>query len=362
MRAVLTVLFLAIPATLTLADVAGTAALQRFAAPDAALYSGGSKVVQKIDDEVAFEADFDTSVLTLVETQDNQTRLTVIRSYHPKAETEGPSGGIAREWFVLDGGKLVPIDPPPETQATQRTPGAQNESNIYFPFDLVPPFEAPEVGTDRVEEAQLFAVGQIPVKAKVKVTSQKSEGIVVLTRALDAGASGKFEFRNMPATLETWSEEYQFKDGQLKSAKRESHVMVEAGEQKMHVDISTNVSQTTHITDDAGKKALAKVLAPFRDLRQELRARSPNGTLESKLKALKEQVSETKFRVLADTAQAHFDGYRQMFELEEGGKLLAKIFGKPAPDFEFEDLSGKKQKLSEIIKGKVAYLNFWGVG
>ena len=222
MRTVLTLLSAFLPAVLAIAGDAETASLQRFVTPDAVLYSGDSKVVQKIGDEVAFEVDFDTSVLTLVDTQDNQVRLTVARGYRPKAESEGPSGGIAREWFVLAGGKLIAIDPPPETQDTKEPPGKENESNIYFPFDLVPPFEAPEVGKDRVEEAHLMAVGQIPVKAKVRVKAQKAEGIVVLTRTLDAGSSPRFDFRSMPATLKTWSEEYHFQDGRLRSANRRS--------------------------------------------------------------------------------------------------------------------------------------------
>ena len=57
MRTALTLLLVVIPPAI--AGAAETAALERFVAPDAVLYSGDSKVVQKIGDEVAFEVDLD---------------------------------------------------------------------------------------------------------------------------------------------------------------------------------------------------------------------------------------------------------------------------------------------------------------
>ena len=109
MRTALTLLLVVIPAALAVAGDAETADLQRFVAPDAVLYSGDAKVVQKIGDEVAFEAELDTSVLTLVETQDKRTRLTVVRSYRPKAEADGPAGPWRKRYDI------APFRPKPDT-------------------------------------------------------------------------------------------------------------------------------------------------------------------------------------------------------------------------------------------------------
>ena len=51
-----------------------------------------------------------------------------------------------------------------------------------------------------------------------------------------------------------------------------------------------------------------------------------------------------------------------VFEADEGGRVLAKIIGKKAPNFALDSLDGSKVDFHKVTNGKPTYLVFWGVG
>ena len=73
-------------------------------------------------------------------------------------------------------------------------------------------------------------------------------------------------------------------------------------------------------------------------------------------------LDKSPWSALARAARTRLQGFVETFESDDAGKRLAKILGKPAPDFTLSDLDGKQVNFRKETAGKVTLLSFWGVG
>ncbi len=333
----------------------------------AVIHEGTGKVMQKSGDDVLADVDLDLRAVTVVREGPNERtlRLLVGRTFRSaKAEGDGEedgeqlSGGVVRHALVeKKTGRVVSLPLPQELDFPDR------DARIYFPFDVVPPFEVPAAGKGLDATQEVLVIGQIPARGTFKVTHESSDGRHVIRRLLEEGSAPRLEFNGAPARLSAWREEYVYSDDRrvLERATRTSTMVVGVGEDSLEVTVSSDVAARKVATKDDSAALFAAVEA-LESIEAAMRARKPGGEIAPAVAKLESDVKGASHDALGRLASTHLAAYRETFETSDEGKLLRDLVGSPPPDFTLEDLEGKKRNFRDLIRGKVAYLTFWGVG
>lgn len=348
-------------ATVAAAAEAGAADIQRLTPGRAVLHRATGKVTQKTGDDIDFHFDVTASVVTLVEAGNNgkPDRLLVAQGYHATSGDDVSEGGVLRRWLVTadPDRELVPLETPFELDAAIRN------LKIYFPFDAVPPFALPAPDSEMTGEAEVAVIGQIPTRTIFTVTRAVKDGRHVVRRRLASGSRPAVNFGDKAARLIDWDETYVLDParGILERSSHSSTMLLE--EDNTTVTISNEVT-TTAVVDLGGDrgKALRSALTAIGAIEADFRARRSSDEIAVKVEAIRKKLEETDQRDLTLLASTHLREYRETFESSKASRLLAGLIGKAPPELAFEDLTGTRRSVTELIKGKVVYLNFWGVG
>jgi hypothetical protein len=249
----------------------------------------------------------------------------------------------------------------------QETESPRQRLDMLLPLELLPPFPLPELNGREEREQEVIVLNNAAVKARFRIThSGRQGGGSIAVREL-AGPSGDFEFMENTARLTGWREAFELSPpGVVRKISRKLVFTLKfeeeaGGDVRIAVDSSLAAKEMRRLT--APERGL--LTAAVRDLEQIhdlFAARKPGATIEPRVEALERRVAGSPLSPLGLAVRSHLAGYRETFELNDSARLLAKILGRPAPDFTLEDLEGKKVSFREAIRGKVALLSFWGYG
>jgi hypothetical protein len=350
---------LVIPAALPAED-GGAATLSMKLPPGHAILFKGTAASKEIRGAETTERRFDAAALVFPrEGSKGETRVFAVRTLVP-AGNDAPASAMFEEIVISprEGGgaaQEVIEDPAPELE-----PGALI-LGIHFPLELVPSFPVPAPGAEARGEAEV-AVAHLHAAKGTFVTGARLEGgALEVTRALAPGTRPEIVFDGSPAVLSVWRERYAADPGSgaPRRIERESVVEVKAEDGAVRLERKL-VLEASGTLEPPGSEALERKL---RELDLGFRSIPPADEMAKRVEALPMGLAPGPHLETPKVAAARrLAAFRELFEESGAGKKLASLLGKPAPDFTLEGLDGKKVGFREAIRGKVAFLTFWGVG
>ncbi len=236
-------------------------------------------------------------------------------------------------------------------------------AGVYFP--------APDPVSGQVKKAnpkykkKIKVLGQIPIEVELKIQPKKEGGKLEVTHELLPSSRPKFTFNSQASQLSSFKEIYTF-DSTWQLLSWEQKMSFQLGTESEAIQIvgEFNVKRESLINLKAAESA--KQLQAVKAYEGFLKALHSGASQEERSKGileiekLKDQASVAP--LLLRTAQTHQTAYNRIYEGTPQGRILKKLMYQKAPSFTLKDLAGKDVKLEDFIKGKVAYLNFWGVG
>ena len=316
-----------------------------------ATYRGTSKVTQTQGKEVVSAQNLALSVTIAMlrePSDDGPGRAIVARSYSQGEQSEGLL--VTYEW--TKDGTLRRLSP------EQQLDDVSRNLNIYFPFRWLP-----EAGSGE-RKATIRALGQIAAEGlfRFDVTGQSD---TTYSQVLSAGSKIPFDFGGRPATVNAWSFTHVLggEPRALRSMGHRTTAILGQGDGALTVQIDTQLElESIETPTGVAKYQLETSLEQLAELNAAYAARKPSAELTTVSEGIVERTKDSAYGAVGHAAASGLVAYRETFETAPDGALLAKLLGGKPPEFELENLEGKKVKLSEAIKGRVAYLNFWGVG
>jgi hypothetical protein len=322
-------------------------AFLKFPAGQVLVYEGTARMVQRNGEDVQLDSTFEASVLlhVLPETAVGAGKqVLVVRSL---AGSDGESYAAAQRFLLQDREpRLVPKLIPQEVDEQERN------LDIHFPMTLV------SGGAAKVK-----ALGQVPVGGEYRHTRETKETRV--TDVLELTTPEAFEF-NYPGKLNSFREEhvYDTSRGLLERMANKSSLVLTTPNAAIRVDLESSVSLVrSGPLEGADKYVFETSLEDLLAIEERLAQRDAGPEVKARAEKLVNRSRESSFRALGSAATGHVSGFETAFLKDpKKGKILAQRLGKAPPDFELFDLEGKKVRLSEAIRGRVVYLNFWGVG
>jgi len=312
-------------------------------AGQAVVYKGSAALTQSAGGEEN-KVEFSASELAIARKSGDTTKLLVARAIFPKADGAMPEG--AYNEFDVNGDEIFAHDAPMEVD------GAQHILGVYIPL---------RVSVPRKEATKVAILGQAYVPVTAKLTTAQEEKGTRYTASLPEGKTQGFEFRASPGTLLAWKESYLVsKDGVIleKSFSYEFEVDIQGNKVKAGVSCDLKAEAPVATSDATLKRALGA----FDAAHTVLSSRAASSVASPKVEAVVKVADEGPYAALARAANSHLQGLIATFEADEGGRVLAKIIGKKAPNFALDSLDGSKVDFHKVTNGKPTYLVFWGVG
>ncbi|MEM7231182.1 MAG: hypothetical protein AAF517_03350 [Planctomycetota bacterium] len=322
-------------------------------------YSGSARLRQVSGKQVLADAKFTTRALLLADKPKGKKQsLRLARSTQSSAGTTAVLESISLTKSA-DGKSSLYVE-----EVSQELDEANRDVSIYFPFSLESDIAAPK-GTETTQDATIRALSQIRVPTQVTSRRRESGDLVSVEHELASSANATFSFNRQTATLKTWKtvHSYSRSKGRLEEFSYQSTIVLGSGDSAIRIEIesSAKAGEESERTG-AAKYRFDEALTSFAALEKAVAAREPSSHLTKHAARITSFLGETNDRALADAATSWAAYYKKTFESNNAGRILAKLLDRQPPDFTLEDLDGKKVNLREAIKGKVAYLNFWGVG
>lgn len=319
----------------------------KFPAGQVLVYEGKARMVQRNGEEVQLDSTFEASVLlhVLPETAVGAGKqLLVVRSL---TGPDGESYAAAQRFLLQDSEPwLVPTLLPQEVDEQERN------LDIHFPMTVV------SGGAAKVK-----ALGQVPVGGEYRRAREAKEARV--TDVLELKTPEVFEF-NYPGKLNSFREEhvYDTSRGLLERMATKSSLVLTTPNAGIRVDIESSVSLVrSGPLEGVDKYVFETSLEDLLAIEAGLAQRNASPEVRARAEKLVNRTRESSFRALGSAAAGHISGFEAAFLKDpKKGKILKRMLGKAPPDFELFDLEGKTVRLSEAIRGRVVYLNFWGAG
>ncbi len=315
-------------------------------------YEGKTRISQKVGDGAPQGDSFDCTLLTISEDSSKEARtILAVRELVPAGE----GGSPVATYDILDLGKGS-SPRARETVIELETP--HQMIGIYLPLRLgMPP--AQPVGKPGYE---VLILNQIPVR--IECASSTSGGEKNLeTSSISNAKKATFDFRGSEATLNKWEESYtrDKKQGIISGIRigYEFSVSINGNDITLSLDCALEAKEITTL---AKTPALAKGLAAFRTASAAFADMKPSTETRPLVEDVGKLLDKSPWSALARAARTQHQGFVETFESDDAGKVLAKIIGKPAPDFTLNDLDGKQVNFRKETAGKVTLLSFWGYG
>ena len=309
-------------------------------------YEGTTRISQTVGEGQPQGDAFKCTLLTLSETSSTgKNSILAIRELVPA----GKEGSPVASYDILDlkeKSGLKSRETPMELEASHQMVG------IYLPLRV----RTPELAEGK-PSYEVMILNQIPVSIKCGLEPLAS-GIAIRNTE-----KASFDFRGSKATLNKWEERYT-------NDKKTGVISRIAINYEMSVSINDNLITLSLICDLEAKEittlektpVLAKGLAAFRKAAAVFADMKPSTETRPLVAAAGKLLDDSPWSALARASRTHLDAFVETFESDDAGKLLAKILGKPAPDFTLAGLDGKQVNFRKETAGKVTLLSFWGYG
>lgn len=336
--------------------LAGSTGAAETPPPDLSLHEGSSSIVQTSGETELARHEHGLQLLTHVDAASNT--LTVVRGWSRAEQDLASEPAVTTRYRRATAtGRLVPEVPAHELDQELTLAG------VYFPLKAEDVF-GPVPG-DGKRKREIHVLGQIPLEIEVASTVETTDAGRRHVEKLVEGAREEFTFNGQSArlmdwkletltrakgqTLESWSLELVFELGKEGDAIR---IVSQA-----RVERSASLELTGE-KSDLERRALQAHASFHRaaDLAEDQETRS------KPIVALEGLDGSRSRPLLLRAAQTRQSAHNRVFVGTPGGRKIAGLLNRPAPDFTLENLEGKEVRLSDFIRGKVAYLNFWGVG
>ena len=316
-------------------------------------YEGKTRIEQKVDDGQAQADSFNCTLLTISEGSSTGTQTVLaVRELVPAGE----GGSPVATHDILDPGKGS-SPRARETAIELETP--HQMIGIYLPLRLgMPP--AKPAGKPGYE---VLILNQIPVRIEGASSTAGVSGSNLETSSISNAKKATFDFRGSEATLNKWEESYtrDKKQGIISGIRigYEFSVSINGNDITLSLDCALEAKEITTL---AKTPVLGKGLAAFRTASAAFADMKPSTETRPLVEEISKLLDKSPWSALARAARTRLQGFVETFESDDAGKRLAKIIGKPAPDFTLNDLDGKQVNFRKETAGKVTLLSFWGVG
>jgi hypothetical protein len=313
-------------------------------------YEGKTQIAQKVGDGQAQADSFNCTLLTISEGPLYGARtLLAVRELIPAGE--GGSPEATHQILDLDKGYIPKAR---ETAIELETP--HQRIGIYLPMRLgMPPAKTPP------RHHEVLILNQIPVQ--IEYTHSTTSGSNFRTQSIGNAKKTTFDFRGSEATLNKWEESYTSdkKQGVITGYRFDYEFSVTINGNDITLSLNCAL-EAKEITTLAKAPALAKGLAAFRTASAAFADMKPSTETRPLVEEVGKLLDKSPWSALARAARTQHQGFVETFESDDAGKVLAKIIGKPAPDFTLNDLDGKQVNFRKETAGKVTLLSFWGYG
>ncbi|MFP6739112.1 MAG: hypothetical protein VCD34_10260 [Planctomycetota bacterium] len=317
-------------------------------------YEGKTRISQKVGDKKPDDdSSFKCTLLSISETSpEGVNTILAVRELVP----EGGEGSPIASFDILESGKDSGLKAR-ETAIELETP--HQMVGIYLPLRL----EIPRVKLQSEPNHEVLTLNQIPVRIRCASSTSEVRGGDSYISSFSNADKATFDFRGNKATLNKWEESYT-------SDKKTGVINKISINYEMSVFINGNLITLSLICDLEAKEittlektpVLAKGLAAFRKASAVFADMKPSSETRPLVAAAGKLLDDSPWSALARASRTHLDAFVETFESDDAGKLLAKILGKPAPDFTLADLDGKQVNFRKETAGKVTLLSFWGYG
>lgn len=331
------------------------------------LLEGKVVLLQEQDGEILDESSYEASLLTVTDgraEEEGQMRVLMVRTL-----TSDDEQMVSLDRIVLNPDlSVLRIE-----ERDQETDDVYSEVDFYFPRQVLPGFPVPEAGKTARGKTEVILLNQYFAEGPFTSSSAVEEGKLRIRRALDDGAQPKFEFlfqgEGYPSRLLAYRETYVLdpETRVLEGIERQAKIAIKLGEDEIQLtnSLELKLSESWHGDPEKAHK-LAEVRKALAVIHRSFRAREKStGQIDEKIAAFEKSTEGTPLEKLNLAVRLHRKGYADHYESETEfgvGPTFVKILGKKVPDFTVEDLDGKSAKLSELSKGKVTLLSFWGLG
>ncbi len=313
-------------------------------------YEGRTRIAQKVGEDAPQGDSFKCTLLTINESSPGgaNTILTV-RELQP----EGEEGSPIACFDIIDFGKgsgLKARDTAIELENAHQMIG------IYLPLRLRMP-------TVKPGKHEVMILNQIPVSIKYSQgISEAADGDQVVSTLSNAGKAS-FDFRGNEASLNSWKETYTSsrKTGLVSKISIDYEMSVSINGNKITLSLDCDL-EAKEVTTLEKTPLLQKGLAAFRKSAGAFKGMKPSSETRPLVDETGKILDKSPWSSLARASRTQLDGFVETFEADDAGKILAKILGKPAPDFTLAGLDGKKVNFRKETAGKVTLLSFWGYG
>ena len=330
-----------------------TAAADEAFSPEQVIrYEGKTRISQKVGDGAPQGDSFDCTLLSISEGSSKGARtILAVRELVPAGE----GGSPVATHDILDLGKGS-SPKARETVIELETP--HQMIGIYLPLRLgMPPAKPTEKSSYEV-----LILNQIPVRIECASSTSGSEKNLE-TSSISNAKKATFDFRGSEATLNKWEESYtrDKKQGIISGIRigYEFSVSINGNDITLSLDCALEAKEITTL---AKTPVLGKGLAAFRTASAAFADMKPSTETQPLVEEISKLLDKSPWSALARAARTRLQGFVETFESDDAGKRLAKIIGKPAPDFTLSDLDGKQVNFRKETAGKVTLLSFWGVG
>ena len=313
-------------------------------------YEGKTRISQKVGEEKPQGDSFKGTLLSISEASPKGVNtILAVRELVP----EGGEGSPIACFDILESGRKYGLK---ARETATELENAHQMIGIYLPLRLqIPPVKP--------GNHEVLILNQIPVSIECSRSYSRDadEGQVVSTMS-NAGKVS-FDFRGNKATLNSWKESYTSsrKTGLVSRISIDYEMSVTINGNKITLSLDCDL-EAKEVTTLEKTPLLQKGLAAFRKSAGAFKGMKPSSETRPLVDETGKLLDKSPWSALARAARTQLDGFVETFEADDAGKILAKILGKPAPDFTLAGLDGKQVNFRKETAGKVTLLSFWGYG
>ncbi len=313
-------------------------------------YEGKTRISQVVGEEKPQGDSYKCTLLSISETSpEGVNTILAVRELVP----EGGGGSPVASFDILESGKDSGLK---ARETATELENAHQMIGIYLPLRLhIPPVKP--------GNHEVLILNQIPVSIKCSRSTSGAADENQVVSTLSNAEKASFDFRGSKATLNSWKETYTSsrKTGVVSriSIDYEMSVTINGNNITLSLDCDLEAGEITTLEKTP---LLQKGLASFRKTSGAFSAMKPSSETRPLVAEVGKVLDKSPWSALARASRTQLDGFVETFEADDAGKILAKILGKPAPDFTLAGLDGKQVNFRKETAGKVTLLSFWGYG